>query len=55
VIWKEHGHILLLTLFIFPGNPYLYAQKASENVKKLIFWKKSHVWHAGMHPKMQKQ
>jgi hypothetical protein len=26
------------------------AKKDSENLKKLKFGNKSHVWHAGMHP-----
>ncbi len=29
-------------------------KKAAENVKKFIFWEKSHVRHAGMHPKTEK-
>ena len=29
-------------------------KKATENVKKSIFWEKSHVWHASMRPKTEK-
>jgi hypothetical protein len=30
------------------------TQKVSENIKKIIIWKKSHVWHAGIHLKNAK-
>ena len=39
----------------FSQKHYFYAKKASENVKKIIFWNKSHVRHAGMQPKMEKE
>ena len=29
-------------------------KKTAKNVKKFIFCEKSHVWHAGMHPKTEK-
>ena len=29
-------------------------KKASETVKKLIFWKESRIWHAGMQSKNAK-
>jgi hypothetical protein len=45
---------LLVALLIFLGNPSFYAQKVSENDKKIIFCGKSHVWHAGMHLKNAK-
>ena len=40
-----------MVYIIFPLQIWLNVKKAAKHVKKLIFWKKSHVLHAGMNRK----
>ena len=50
ITWIDFAHRLI----DFSHKAFILCEKAAENVKKLFFWEKSHVRHAGMHSKTDK-